>query len=137
MKLNRVVELLEADVLSKNFDGDTDVYAAWSCDLMSDVLAFVDDQALLLTGLINPQVVRTAEMMDMKAIVFVRGKEPEDDVLQLAKDAGIAVLATDLPMYISCGKLYDAGLNGGFITWNSSSNYNKYVEISPAFGKEY
>jgi len=111
MKLNRVVELLEADVLSKNFDGDTDVYAAWSCDLMSDVLAFVDDQALLLTGLINPQVVRTAAMMDMKAIIFVRGKVPSDDIIELAEECDISILTTKKPMYISSGILYSQGLH--------------------------
>ena len=110
MKLKDIINVIDAKVLCGEDLHETEVLSAYACDLMSDVLAFVEDQCMLLTGLINPQVVRTAEMMDMKAIVFVRGKEPEDDVLQLAKDAGIAVLATDLPMYISCGKLYDAGL---------------------------
>ena len=110
MKLKKVAELLEAKVLSKNFDGETDVYAAWSCDLMSDVLAFVEDQALLLTGLINPQVVRTAAMMDMKAIVFVRGKNPSQDIIDLAKEANIVMMKTELPLYFSCGLLYSNGL---------------------------
>jgi hypothetical protein len=65
---------------------------------------------LLLTGLVNPQVVRTAEMMDMKAIVFVRGKTPGEDILSLANYAGITILSTELPLYISCGKLYCEGL---------------------------
>lgn len=111
MKLNEVVRLLDAKVLSKNFDGDTEVLAAWSCDLMSDVLAFVDDQALLLTGLINPQVVRTASMMDMKAIIFVRGKVPGDDIIELAEECDISILSTDKPMYISSGILYSEGLH--------------------------
>ncbi len=111
MKLNQVVELLDAKVLSKNFDGNTDVYAAWSCDLMSDVLAFVEDQALLLTGLINPQVVRTAAMMDMKAIVFVRGKVPGEDIIELAEECEISILSTQKPMYISSGILYSEGLH--------------------------
>lgn len=111
MKLNQVVELLDAKVLSKNFDGDADVYAAWSCDLMSDVLAFVEDQALLLTGLINPQVVRTAAMMDMKAIIFVRGKVPGEDIIELAEECEISILSTQKPMYISSGILYSEGLH--------------------------
>lgn len=110
MKLKDIINVIDAKVLCGEDLLETEVLSAYGCDLMSDVLAFVEDQCMLITGLINPQVVRTAEMMDMKAIVFVRGKEPEEDVLQLAKDAGIAVLATDLPMYISCGKLYNAGL---------------------------
>ncbi len=110
MKLKDIINVIDAKVLCGEDLLETEVLSAYACDLMSDVLAFVEDQCMLLTGLINPQVVRTAEMMDMKAIVFVRGKEPEEEVLQLAKEAGIAVLATDLPMYISCGKLYDSGL---------------------------
>ncbi len=111
MKLNEVVKHLDAKVLTQNFDGDTDVYAAWSCDLMSDVLAFVEDQALLLTGLINPQVVRTASMMDMKAIIFVRGKVPGDDIIELAEECDISILSTEKPMYISSGILYSEGLH--------------------------
>ncbi len=110
MKLKDIINIIDAKVLCGEDLLETEVLSAYGCDLMSDVLAFVENQCMLLTGLMNPQVVRTAEMMDMKAIVFVRGKEPDDDVLQLAKDAGIAVLATELPMYISCGKLYNAGL---------------------------
>ena len=111
MKLSKVAELLEAEVLSKSYDPETEVFSAWSCDLMSDVLAFVDDQALLLTGLINPQVVRTAAMMDMKAIIFVRGKQPGDDIIELADECEISILSTEKPMYISSGILYSEGLH--------------------------
>ena len=110
MKLNEVKDILNAEFLSGEDKAETEVKAACGCDLMSDVLAFVKDQALLLTGLMNSQVVRTAEMMDMKAIVFVRGKSPSDEILELAKDAGIAILSTELPLYVSCGKLYASGL---------------------------
>ena len=71
------------------------------------------DQAVLVTGLNNPQVVRTADMMDMICIVFVRGKKPDGAILQLAVDRGIAVLATKLPMFAACGLLYEKGLRGG------------------------
>ena len=67
----------------------------------------------MLTGLVNPQVVRTAEMMDMKVIVFVRGKVPGDAILDLARELDIVVLKTELEMFTSCGKLYQAGLRGG------------------------
>ena len=110
MKLDEVRNILSAKVLCGEDKMQTEVKAACGCDLMSDVLAFVKDQALLLTGLINSQVVRTAEMMDMKAIVFVRGKTPSDEILNLAEDAGIAILSTELPLYLSCGKLYSCGL---------------------------
>jgi hypothetical protein len=81
--------------------------------MMSDVLAFVKDQAVLLTGLVNPQVVRTAEMMDMRCIVFVRGKIPSSEILALADEAGISILTTEERMYQACGKLYMNGLHGG------------------------
>lgn len=110
MKLSQVKDILEADVLCGEDKLEKEVFAAWGCDLMSDVLAFVEDQALLLTGLVNSQVVRTAEMMDMKAIVFVRGKAPNDEIVELANDAGIVILSTKLPLYLSCGKLYSNGL---------------------------
>lgn len=88
----------------------TEVKSACGSDLMSDVLAFVKDQALLLTGLVNPQVIRTAEMMDIKTIVFVRGKVPGEEVVELAKDLDMTIMSTDLPLYITCGKLYANGL---------------------------
>ena len=110
MKLKKVVELLDANILNDSYSEDTEVLSACGCDLMSDVLAFVKDQALLLTGLVNPQVVRTAEMMDMKAIVFVRGKTPGEEIIELANEAGIAVLSTEHPLYHSCGVLYSEGL---------------------------
>lgn len=111
MKLREVKEILSATVLAGEENLDREVFSAWGCDLMSDVLAFVDDQALLITGLVNPQVVRTAEMMDMKAILFVRGKMPTEDIIELAKDSDIVVMATKLPLYISCGELYSRGLH--------------------------
>ena len=110
MLLNDVKNILEAKVLCGEDKMNTEVKSACGCDLMSDVLAFVKDQALLLTGLMNSQVVRTAEMMDMKAVVFVRGKTPSEEILELAKEAGIVVLCTELPLYMSCGKLYSQGL---------------------------
>ena len=110
MLLNDVKNILEAKVLCGEDKMNTEVKSACGCDLMSDVLAFVKDQALLLTGLMNSQVVRTAEMMDMKAVVFVRGKTPSEEILELANEAGIAVLCTELPLYMSCGKLYSKGL---------------------------
>ncbi len=111
MKLQEVKEILSAEVLAGEENLDREVFSAWGCDLMSDVLAFVNDQALLITGLVNPQVVRTAEMMDMKAILFVRGKRPTDDIIELAKDADIVVMATKMPLYNTCGLLYSRGLH--------------------------
>ena len=115
MKIETIVNLLDAKVLCGEDKLDGLVHSACGCDMMSDVLAFVKDQAVLITGLCNPQVVRTAVMMDMRCIVFARGKQPPQDVLALADDAGIVVLATNERMYTACGKLYCNGLAGGEI----------------------
>ena len=113
MRIRDVRDILEAEVLCGEEFLDHEVTSACGADLMSDVLAFVKDQGILLTGLLNLQVVRTAEMMDMKVIVFVRGKVPGDAILDLARELDIVVLKTELEMFTSCGKLYQAGLRGG------------------------
>ncbi len=118
MKISKIKELLDASVLCGEENLDGEVNSACGCDMMSDVLAYVKDQAVLLTGLCNPQVVRTAMMMDMRCIVFVRGKMPTADVINLANDAGIVVLASDQRMYVACGLLYTNGLHGGEVCKN-------------------
>ena len=110
MTIQDILHLLPAELLTPNARLDTQVHNACGSDMMSDVLAFVKNQAVLLTGLNNPQVVRTADMMDMVCIVFVRGKRPSPEVLELAEQRGIAVLATPRTMFSACGILYQAGL---------------------------
>lgn len=112
MKLKQIQEILDAQVLAGSDLLDEDINSACGSDLMSDVLAFVKDQALLLTGLLNPQVIRTAEMMDIKAIVFVRGKTPGDDTIELANLKSMTLMTTAHPLYIACGLLYSNGLGG-------------------------
>lgn len=112
MRLSEVREILNAEVLCGQELLDTEVLSACGSDFMSDVLAYVKNQAVLLTGLVNPQVVRTADMMDMKCIVFVRGKRPDEEMLELARERGMVVMASDLPMYPACGELYLHGLRG-------------------------
>lgn len=113
MKIKDIQNLLDAKVLCYEEGIDTEVNSACGSDMMSDVLAYVKDQAVLLTGLLNPQVIRTAEMMDMICIVFVRSKKPTEEMLKLAKMHDMVVLSTDLRMYDACGKLYHAGLGSG------------------------
>ena len=113
MKISKIIELLDAKVLWGEDMIENEVHSACGSDMMSDVLAFVKEQAVLLTGLVNLQVVRTAEMMDMKCIVFVRGKEPTKEIVQLADDAGIVVMTSAQRMYVACGLLYSEGLTGG------------------------
>ena len=110
MKISQIAELLNARVCCCADKLDTEVHSGCGCDMMSDVLAFVKDRAVLLTGLANPQVVRTAEMMDIVCIVMVRGKEPTEAMIDLAEERGIPILATNMRMFSACGTLYNAGL---------------------------
>lgn len=112
MKICTIQELLNAKVICNEDMLEHDVYSACGSDMMSDVLAYVKDQAVLLTGLVNSQVIRTAEMMDMVCIVFVRSKKPTEEMIQLAIEHGIVLLATDMRMYEACGRLYSNGLTG-------------------------
>lgn len=112
MIVNDIIRILEADVILEG-DLEAEVKTACGSDMMSDVLAFVKDQSVLLTGLVNPQVVRTADMMDMVCIVFVRGKMPDKTIIDLAKARNITLLKTRLRMFTACGLLYSSGLRGG------------------------
>lgn len=116
MKIQEVKDILEAKVWVGEDRLEREVHAACGCDLMSDVLAFAKEKVLLLTGLINPQVIRTAEMLDIKAIVFVRGKDPTEDMIKMATEKNMILLSTNHPLYVACGQLYIKGLtNGGDI----------------------
>jgi predicted transcriptional regulator len=108
--LAEVLSLIEGRVVSKNPDLTQEVSMACGADLMSDVLAFTHAGTLLLTGLTNPQVIRTAEMAGISAIVFVRGKWPPPETIALSEDRGIPLLATKHTMYETCGRLYQAEL---------------------------
>lgn len=113
MTINDVKEVLGARFICGEDLKDREVHAACGSDMMSDVLAFVKDRAVLLTGLCNPQVIRTAEMMDIVCIVFVRGKVPDEVMIELARDREIALLTTGHRMFSACGMLYESGLRGG------------------------
>ncbi len=112
MKISQVKELLNAQVLCGEENIEKHVYSACGSDMMSDVLAYVKDQSVLLTGLVNPQVIRTAEMMDMVCIVFVRNKMPTEAMIELACEHGLVLMATEKRLYEACGILYSNGLVG-------------------------
>ena len=113
MKIRDIQHLLDAKLLCYGEENlDKDVTSAFGCDLMSDVLAYVKDQSVLLTGLVNPQVIRTAIMLDMVCVVFVRSKTPTDEILALAKESGIVVMSTNKTLYESCGIMYSNGVCG-------------------------
>ena len=94
MKISTIRDIIGAEVVCGEEFLDEEVHSACGSDMMSDVLAYVKDQAVLLTGLCNPQVIRTAEMMDMKCIVFVRSKCPSEEMIRLAKEADLVVMKT-------------------------------------------
>jgi len=123
MTLGKVREILKAQVLcgeenlansiaenKEQFYREISIVGA--TDLMSDALCLLEEGALLLTGLITIQVVRTAEMLDLVGVVFVRGKIPPKDVIDLARKSNLPLLSTKYPMYEACGLLYTAGFKG-------------------------
>lgn len=112
MTLLEIKTLLNADVLCCEEFLDREVHSACASDFMSDALAFVKDQPMLLTGMVNPQVVRTAEMLDMCCIVFVRGKQPTEEIVKMAAEREIVVMRSECRMFIACGLLYVNGLAG-------------------------
>lgn len=112
MKLSEIRDILDAEVLVGDEFLDREVYSAFGSDLMSDVLAFINEKTILLTGLTNPQVIRTAEVADLFAIVFVRGKKPSKDLLDLALERDITIMTTQYTLYTTSGKLYENGLRG-------------------------
>ncbi len=124
MKLNEIRRILGAEVISGTELLSIDIEMVCGCDLMSDVLAFVKSGSLLLTGLTNPQVVRTADMTDLAAICFVRGKRPDQETVRIAESKNIPLLTTPLPMFESCGRLCREGLSG-------CSEYEKQHQTKP------
>jgi len=110
LSLMELIQLLDAQIHCGHDKMDTEISYVSAGDLMSDILMYCQPHALLLTGLVNIQVVRTAEMLDIAAVVFIRGKRPTEEMLELARQKGIPLLTTSKTMYLSCGLLYGAGL---------------------------
>ena len=117
MTIGNMAELLQAKVLCGEDKLNTPVFTACCSDLMSDVLAFVSEKTVLITGLVNPHVIRTADMLDLKCIVFCRGKVPTEEILDDAADLGMTVISTKQTAFTTCGLLFEAGLRGVPITW--------------------
>ena len=112
MTINTIKDLLGAEVLCGNESLGKDVHSACGSDMMSDVLAFTKCNTLLCTGLTNLQVVRTADMTDLCAIIIVRGKTPSEDVVEAAAENNLPIMSTDLTLFDACGVLYNAGIRG-------------------------
>ena len=110
MKLTKLVQLIKGQVLTHSTINETEIAGAMGADLMSDVLTSIKPESVLLTGLCNPQVVRTALIADIHAIVFTRGKNPDQQTIDLANEENIPLIMTTLGLYEACGILYQAGL---------------------------
>jgi predicted transcriptional regulator len=111
MTIRDIVSVLEAETLTEG-NLDREISLVVGCDLMSDVLTYSRSRSLLLTGLAQPQAVRTAEMAEISCVCFVRGKRPNQEALDLARKSEIPLMSTPLSMYEACGKLYQTGLSG-------------------------
>lgn len=110
MKITEIANLLSARIRTCEKQTERDVVTAYAGDMLSDVLALGKQPDILLTGLLNPQVIRTAEMLDTVCVVFLRGKEPGGAILELAEKCGVCVLTTSLDMYKACGDLFRNGV---------------------------
>ena len=113
MTVAEAVKILDGEFYSGEGKSDREIASACGADLMSDVMAFVKERVLLLTGLVNPQVIRTAELLDIHCIIFVRGKAPSREMIEMAENSDIILGGTKLTLFLACGKLYEAGLKAG------------------------
>jgi len=110
MLFKEVVRILDAEVLNGHDQMNVEVFNACASDMMSDVLAYGRHSSVLLTGLLNQQVIRTAEMKDILCVCFVRDKRPDSAIIELAQEKGIIVMRTPCLLFEASGRLYSAGL---------------------------
>jgi predicted transcriptional regulator len=110
MNLVNIIKLADGLLLTQDMDTDIEINGGYGADLMSDVLAFSQPDSVLITGLTNPQVVRTAQMAEFRAIIFVRGKQPQAETLQIAMQEGIPLITSPFGMFELSGRLHRAGL---------------------------
>jgi predicted transcriptional regulator len=129
MKLSEVLAIIDGRIITANPNPDLEVTMGCGADLMSDVLAFTHDGTLLLTGLTNPQVVRTAEMAGIRAIVFVRGKIPPPETIALAEERAIPLIASRYTLFETSGRLFEAGLPGCGLFPNSFQRWKEYFGL--------
>ncbi len=128
MKLREILQIVDGKVITKGADLDLEVQMGCGADLMSDVLAFTHDGTLLLSGLTNPQVVRTAEMAGIVAILFVRGKIPPPETIALAEEKGIPLLASKYTMFETCGRIHAAGLPSCGVFESSVKRWEEFFD---------
>lgn len=111
MKLTKIIELTSAQLVAGNIDENTYIHKAFSSDLMSDVLTLEEDNLLLITGLSNVQLVRTAEMADIEVVLLARNKMASSEMIKLANENNLILLQTPYSIFRASGILYQNGLN--------------------------
>ena len=112
MKFREIISIIDGKAITQKADLAVEVRRICAADLMSDVLSFAEPGSVLVTGLCNTQVVNTADMADIVAVIFVRGKHPPPEAIVLAEEEGIPLVITPHSMFEACGRLYQAGLEG-------------------------
>ena len=112
MKLGEIIKIVNGKVLTEEYDENQDIVGGYTADLMSDVLASIQPDSVLLTGLCNPQVVRTGQMADVRAIIFAVNKNPTQETINLANQENIPLITSPYGLYEMSGRLYQAGLPG-------------------------
>ncbi|KQC05122.1 MAG: transcriptional regulator [Candidatus Cloacimonas sp. SDB] len=110
MKIKDIIKLLDGELLTKNTDLETDISCAFGSDLISDTLMCVKEPTLLLTGLTNPQIIRLSDMIDLLGVIFVRGKVPSQEIIDMAVERDLPLVMTKFTLYKSSGILYNKGL---------------------------
>ena len=122
MTIREIAQILDARWICCEEEADNTVRYAFASDMMSDVLAHVVEDTMLLTGLINSQSVRTAEMLDVPCLIFVRGKQPHKDAVQRAELIGLPTLLTQYSMFEACGRLFAAGMEPSPLATNGGND---------------
>ena len=117
IKLKEIKEILKATVLCGEDLMDQNITGGGAADLMEDVLAAAAEGAVLLTGLTTDHVLRAAKLAGVRAIVFVRGKQPDEQFVELAASYSLPLLKTDDSLFVACGRLYMNGLRGLDGSW--------------------
>ncbi len=110
MNLRKIIKIAGGTVLTPEMDTDIEINGGYGADLMSDVLAFSQPDSVLITGLTNPQVVRTAQMAEFRAIIFIRGKQPQSETVAIAMEENIPLITSPFGMFELSGRLHQAGL---------------------------
>ena len=112
MTIDEIHNAIEADICCCPEESDLDIEIGYAADVMSDVLAFAGPGCVLITGLRNLQVIRTADIQDIPCVVFTRGKIPDPDMIRMADACGLCIMCTELATFTVCGRLYEKGMRG-------------------------